>query len=136
MDKLRVGITGMAGFMGSHLRERLLREEGISVLAFEDSYFEETDNLRTFLSDADVVVHLAAMNRGEADEIYNVNISLTETLVSQMEDLGVTPRIIFSSSIQNVLDNPYGRSKKECERVLAEWSGRTGAARISAANAS
>ena len=30
--------------------------------------------------------------------------------------------MIFSSSTQTALDNPYGRSKKEGERLLEEWS--------------
>ncbi|HLB74343.1 MAG TPA: NAD-dependent epimerase/dehydratase family protein [Sedimentisphaerales bacterium] len=127
MNKLRVGITGMSGFIGSHLRDRLVREEGISVLAFEDSYFEQPDNLKAFLSEADVVAHLAAMNRGDPDEIYNVNVSLVKTVVAQMDELGVRPHVIFSSSIQNALDNPYGRSKRDGEHIFEEWSGRTNA---------
>jgi UDP-2-acetamido-2,6-beta-L-arabino-hexul-4-ose reductase len=122
MNKLRLGITGMIGFIGSHLRERLLREENVSIVPFEDCYFEKIDKLREFLSSANVIVHLAAMNRGDPNEIYNTNVSLVNTLVSQMEYLNVTPHLIFSSSTQNVLDNPYGRSKKEGERIFEEWS--------------
>jgi len=127
MNKLNVGITGMIGFIGSHLRDRLLREENVSIVPFEDSYFEDIEKLRGFLSDSNVVVHLAAMNRGDADEIYNVNVGLVSKLVSQMEVLQVTPHVIFSSSIQSMLDNPYGCSKKEGERIFEEWSNKNNA---------
>jgi UDP-2-acetamido-2,6-beta-L-arabino-hexul-4-ose reductase len=122
MNKLKVGITGITGFIGSHLRDRLLREENVSIAPFEDCYFEQMDKLKGFLSDTDVIVHLAAMNRGDPDELYNFNVSLVNKLVSQMEDLHVTPHLIFSSSIQSTLDNPYGRSKKEGEHIFEEWS--------------
>lgn len=127
MAKLNVGITGITGFIGSHLRDRLLREENISIVPFEDSYFEQIDKLGGSLSDSDVVVHLAAMNRGDPDVLYDTNVLLVNKLVSQMEDMQITPHIIFSSSIQSVLDNPYGRSKKEGERIFEEWSSKDNA---------
>jgi UDP-2-acetamido-2,6-beta-L-arabino-hexul-4-ose reductase len=127
MDKLKVGITGVDGFIGSHLRDRLTREEEISLVPFEDSFFEEPDRIKAFLSNANVVVHLAAINRGEPDELYNTNVALVTKLVSHMEELKVKPHVIFSSSIQNVLDNPYGLSKKEGERILENWSKRNNA---------
>ena len=37
MKKINVGITGMAGFVGSHLRDCLKTKENIEVLPFEDA---------------------------------------------------------------------------------------------------
>jgi len=73
------------------------------------------------------VVHLAAMNRGDETEIYNTNIELVKKLVTMLEDLRKTPHVLFSSSTQVELDNPYGRSKKEGARLLADWATKTGA---------
>ncbi len=124
-EKLNIGITGMVGFVGSHLKERLNREEGLAVIQpFEDSYFSEPDKLREYLQKCGVVVHLAAMNRGEPDEIYRVNIELVKKLISCLEETGKTPHVIFSSSTQCDLDNPYGRSKQEGMRLLADWAKR------------
>jgi UDP-2-acetamido-2,6-beta-L-arabino-hexul-4-ose reductase len=129
MKNLNVGITGMVGFVGSHLRERLGREESLSVIEpFEDLFFEEPAKLKEYLRRCDVVVHLAAMNRGEPDEIYNVNVELVNKLIAAIEELNIRPHIVFSSSTQCDLDNPYGKSKKEGMRLLSAWAKRNSAA--------
>ena len=122
MKKRKVVITGVVGFMGSHLRDRLSREQDIEVLPFEDAFFNEPSALRAVLKEADVVVHLAAMNRGDENDIYNTNIELVKKLVGAIDSLNIRPHIIFSSSTQVYLNNPYGHSKKEGERILEEWS--------------
>ncbi|MHC4430413.1 MAG: polysaccharide biosynthesis C-terminal domain-containing protein, partial [Planctomycetota bacterium] len=130
MDKMRVGITGIDGFVGSHLRDRLSREDDIEVLAFEDSYFEEFDKLASFVENCDALVHLAAMNRGDQEQLYAVNVGLVEKLVDALRQTNSCPHVVFSSSIQCRLDNPYGRSKKEGARLLSEWA-RTNNAQLS-----
>jgi nucleoside-diphosphate-sugar epimerase len=45
-DKLRVLVTGGAGFIGSHLIPRLL-EEGHSVVAFDNLYSGKNSNSET-----------------------------------------------------------------------------------------
>jgi len=127
MSKRRIVITGLVGFMGSHLRDRLSREQDIEVPAFEDEYFSHPDALKEVLRGADAVVHLAAMNRGDEDELYRTNVELVRKLIAQLEQLSERPHVLFSSSTQAELDNPYGRSKKEGERLLREWSERTNA---------
>lgn len=122
MNKTKIGITGIDGFVGSHLKDRLLREENVEVLAFEDSYFVEFEKLKSFTENCDVLVHLAAMNRGDQEQLYNVNVGLVEKLVDAMQQTNSTPHIIFSSSIQYELDNPYGISKKEGARILSQWA--------------
>ena len=114
----------MIGFIGSHLRERLSREEDLTIEPFEDSYFEELNRLKTFAANCDVIYHLAAMNRGNPDDVYRVNLELVNKLVTQLEAAQSTPHLIFSSSTQCDLDNPYGRSKKEGARILEEWATR------------
>lgn len=121
MGKLTVGITGMAGFMGSHLRDRLKQEENIGVPNFEDRIFDDEKKLEEYVYNCDVIVHLAAMNRGDDDEIYDTNIELVNKLVSALNAVDKKPHILFSSSTQIERDNPYGRSKKEGARILKEW---------------
>ncbi|UCF14593.1 MAG: NAD-dependent epimerase/dehydratase family protein [Phycisphaerales bacterium] len=127
MNKTKVGITGIDGFVGSHLKDRLLREENVDALAFEDSYFEEFEKLKSFTENCDVLVHLAAMNRGDQEQLYKVNVSLVEKLIDALRQTDSRPHVIFSSSVQCELDNPYGRSKKEGARLLSRWARANGA---------
>ena len=128
MGKISIGITGMIGFVGTHLCGRIAREKDVEIVDFEDGYFERSEKLREFVTASDVVVHLAAMNRGKLNEIIEVNVWLVQQLVSAMEDSGAKPYVIFSSSIQSDLDNPYGRSKKVGARILEEWANKNSAA--------
>ncbi len=120
--KRKIVITGLVGFMGSHLRDRFGREQDVEVPSFEDAWFSQPEKLREVLAGSNTVVHLAAMNRGDDKEIYATNIELVRKLTQTLEALNARPHIIFSSSTQTYLDNPYGRSKKEGERLLEEWS--------------
>ena len=122
MKILKVGITGSSGFIGSHLVDRLRREEHIVIMPYEKGYFEDIEKLKDYVSKCDVVVHLAAMSRGEEKEIYEINLALVKTLTSCMEVAGVSPHVIFASSKQSMLDNPYGRSKKDGCKILEEWA--------------
>ena len=45
MGKLNVGITGMTGFMGSHLKDRLKQEKDVDVPNFEDNFFDDEKNI-------------------------------------------------------------------------------------------
>ena len=118
MKKKKIVITGLVGFMGSHLRDRLSREQDIEVPPFEDAYFSQPEKLREVLVGSDTVVHLAAMNRGDEQEIYTTNIELVNKLTAALDNLNIRPHVIFSSSTQATLDNSYGRSKKEGARLL------------------
>jgi len=122
--KKKIVITGMVGFMGSHLRDRFSREQDVEVPSFEDAWFSQPEKLQDVLAGSDTVVHLAAMNRGDDKEIYATNIELVNKLIKAIDNLNIRPHVIFSSSTQTALDNPYGRSKKEGERILKDWSKR------------
>lgn len=122
MNNLTIGITGMVGFIGSHLRDRLRQKETINVPDFEDAFFDDEEALKNYLQKCDVVVHLAAMNRGDGNEIYNTNVGLVKKLISSLEQIGNKPHVLFSSSTQIDQDNPYGRSKKQGVELLKQWS--------------
>ncbi len=122
MGKLKVGITGMAGFVGAHLRDRLKREESVEVLPFQDSYYENPDQFIDFVKNADAIVHLAGVNRDEPEVIYNKNVELMEKLLEFVDASGNKPYILFSSSTQIDRDNEYGRGKKKAMELLGKWS--------------
>lgn len=126
--KLRIGITGQAGFVGTHLYHALgLRPDEFERVPFEDAYFSDAEALDSFVRSCDAIVHLAAVNRCPSeDELYQTNIRLVRQLVGAMEIACVTPHVLFSSSIQEDRDNVYGRSKREGRRLFEEWAERSG----------
>ena len=128
--ELKVGITGQAGFMGSHLYNFIdTKGNHIKQIPFKRSYFDTALELENFVKQCDVIVHIAAMNRHEDQEvIYNTNVSLVEKLISACKSAQATPKILFSSSSQEEKDNLYGKSKRDGRKLLEDWSKQSGAA--------
>lgn len=126
---IKVGITGQPGFVGTHLYNELgLLSDHIVRIPFEDSFFENDEQLCVFVKKCDVIVHLAAMNRHpDPQMIYDTNIRLVKQLISAMEKEKVTPHVMFSSSTQEERDNEYGKSKREGRELLEQWAKRSGA---------
>jgi len=125
---MRIGITGQAGFVGTHLYNYLGLQPGVTRIPFADEFFSSDADLRRFVSQCDVIVHFAAMNRhNDPDVLYRTNIRLVEQLIDALETEGAAPHVLFSSSIQEQRDNPYGRSKKIGREKLLEWAERNGA---------
>lgn len=125
---MRIGITGKEGFVGKHLYNTLnLTPEEYQSVPFEKSFFEDPIKLDQFVSQCDVIVHLAAMNRHPDPEvIYKTNVDLVQKLVESLERTESKGHVLFSSSSQEERDNLYGKSKKEGRKLLAEWAERNG----------
>jgi UDP-2-acetamido-2,6-beta-L-arabino-hexul-4-ose reductase len=121
---IRVGITGQAGFIGTHLFNTLnLYKDKFLTIPFEDGYFVESGKLDAWVMQCDVIVHLAAMNRHhDPDLIYQTNIALVKQLIVALEKTNSTPHVLFASSTQEERNNPYGRSKKEGRELLERWA--------------
>lgn len=126
---MKVGITGQAGFVGTHLYNYLSLEPDLfELVPFEDRFFEESHSLNKWVELCDVIVHLAAVNRHSNPEvIYKTNLNLVRQLIASLEATGSYPHVLFSSSIQEEMDNPYGRSKREGRELLSSWADKTGA---------
>lgn len=122
-----VGITGAKGFIGTHLKNFLSYKEDIAVLEIDRTHFLDEIRLTDTVRQCDCIVHLAAMNRhGDPQVIYDTNLELVQRLINACEASGRQPHILFSSSIQEENDNPYGRSKKEGRERLEQWAKRSG----------
>ena len=122
--KIRIGITGQVGFVGTHLYNELgLEPSKYERIHFEDNYFANSGLLNNFVRQCDVIVHLAAVNRHQdTNELYRINLDLVNLLINSLKQENVKPHIIFSSSTQENLDNLYGKSKLECRRLLEKWA--------------
>ncbi len=117
---MKVLVTGAGGFVGQNLVFRL-REEGIDFSTFLLS--DSINDLKNKLECCDFIVHLAGVNRPENEnEFLEGNTDLTKKIATLLEELGKQTPIIYTSSIQAELDNPYGLSKKLAEDALNELS--------------
>ena len=117
----RVLVTGSNGFIGKNFVEGLVRCEDSEVRMFDID--DDIDNLSAFLKEADIVFHLAGVNRPEKVEEFEIgNTGLTQTIVSILQEYKRNIPVVLSSSIQASLDNPYGVSKKKAEDVLIDYS--------------
>jgi len=122
-------VTGSDGFIGKHLVQALAARADTTLLKYDvNSQLAELDR---HLGAADAVCHLAGVNRPEDEEAFDVgNAQLTEHLVSVLSQRGRKPPVLFSSSTQAALDNPYGRSKKKAEEALERYGNSGGSSAI------
>lgn len=122
---MNIFMTGASGFIGRNLSVALGRREDVALRTFD---LQDTPaSLEAGLAEADVVYHLAGVNRPETEiEFEQGNAGLTREIVTILERTGRKPLIVVPSSIQAELDNPYGRSKKAAEDALLDFNRRTG----------
>ena len=120
---LTIGITGQNGFVGKHLYNSIeLLPESYKLIEFQKAFFEKEEKLDAFVSQCDVIVHLAAMNRhSDPEVIYTTNIQLVTSLVASLQRTDSSAHIIMSSSSQEEKDNLYGKSKKEGRELFLNW---------------
>lgn len=114
---MNVLITGANGFIGKNMTLWLENNH-------HNVYKIDIDNislLPTYLSKADFIIHLAGINRPlTKKEFYDGNTNLTKKLVDLVKETKKDIPIIYSSSIQAILDNDYGKSKLLAERYLLD----------------
>jgi UDP-2-acetamido-2,6-beta-L-arabino-hexul-4-ose reductase len=123
---MRILITGGRGFLGRNLVARLHERSDCEVRNFDRE--NSMDDLKRWLPETDVVFHLAGVNRPQDPIVFErVNAGLTEKLCQLLREERRFPKIVFSSSIQAELDNPYGVSKAKAEKALRQFASETGA---------
>jgi UDP-2-acetamido-2,6-beta-L-arabino-hexul-4-ose reductase len=124
---MRILITGSEGFIGTNLCLRLkeLREHEVVGIT-ESSSFKD---LSEAVSRTDMVFHLAGVNRPkDVQEFTQGNVNTTSELCRLLAATGRRIPVVFSSSTQANLDNPYGLSKRQAEEILLAYGAETGAA--------
>jgi len=127
---MRVLITGATGFIGKNSALALRRDPHYEVMEADiDTPQADLDNA---LENCDAIIHFAGTNRPrESESFEDGNVGSLASILEGIERRGRNPLIVFSSSTQALLDNPYGKSKKKAEELLLSYADRTGtAARI------
>ncbi len=124
---MKVLLTGANGFIAQNLSVRLTELQDFEVVSFSKQSLEQ--DLTQLVADIDAVVHLAGVNRPPSPEEFALgNTGLTETLAKALLATGKPIPVIFSSSTQAALDNPYGQSKLAAELALRTYAAYSGAA--------
>lgn len=119
-------ITGARGFLGRNLAAHLRSRTDCRLLLFDRE--DSRTDLTKWLSAADIVFHLAGVNRpDESDDYERENAGFTAELCDLLRAEGRAPKIVFASSIQVVLENPYGASKRKAEETLLGFGASSGA---------
>lgn len=122
---MKILVTGAQGFIGKNLLIRLRERGDMDVLTFVKG--ESSQALREKVGQADFIFHLAGINRPQSEaEFVHGNVDLTQALCDMLQASGRVVPILYTSSIQAVRDNAYGRSKLGAEEVLRAWSAATG----------
>jgi UDP-2-acetamido-2,6-beta-L-arabino-hexul-4-ose reductase len=118
-------VTGAKGFVGKNLCVALRQQA--QVVLYEVDLDNSPEELQQALRVADVVFHLAGVNRPKEEKEYQTgNAGFTSKICSTLETLARAPKIVFSSSIQAELGNPYGASKLAAEEILRNFAAGSG----------
>ncbi len=118
---MRVLITGANGFLGKNLQLHLAGCEDVEVLCFTRDH--ALADLLTLVADVDIVFHLAGVNRPQNPaEFKQGNTDLTQALCDALQQAAKVIPVVYSSSIQATVDNPYGDSKRAAEDALLAFS--------------
>lgn len=113
---MKVLITGANGFVGQNLTIHL-QQQGVEVVKF--THDMSPSGLTNRLEGVNFIFHLAGVNRPkEISEFAEGNASLTGKLCDSIRASGRSIPVIYTSSIQVEVDNPYGISKLAAEDAL------------------
>ena len=117
----KILVTGSNGFVGKNTVVALKEANKYEILTIDRNNTDE--ELKEAVLNTDFIVHLAGVNRPkDAKEFYEGNGGLTEKIVGYLKENKKNTPILITSSTHAVLDNDYGKSKKQSEDVLIKYS--------------
>lgn len=133
---MNILVTGAKGFIGRNLIATLNNiEKGIdssfgvkrnlNIFAYDKD--TDAELLDSYCRDCDFVYHLAGVNRPKDQrEFMEGNCEFTSLMLEcLMKHKNYCP-VMFASSIQARLDNPYGQSKRAGEELVVSYAEKAG----------
>lgn len=125
---MKILVTGAKGFVGKNLIAQLNNiKDGKAnnynltndLTVYEYDKDTNPELLALYTKDCDFVFHLAGVNRPlDKEEFMTGNFGFTSDLISCLKKNNNKAPILITSSIQAELDNPYGKSKREGEKLI------------------
>lgn len=127
MAEQALALTGGFGFLGWHTACRLHALRGIDASRLGRVAMTDPERLREEIAAADVVLHLAGVNRAESDEtVYDGNVALATAVAEAIVAADRPVRVVYANSIQADFDNPYGRGKARAATILRSAAAKVG----------
>lgn len=114
---MKILVTGAKGFIGKNLICEIKNLKCGQVLEYDKN--NSIIDLDLYTKDCDFVFHLAGINRPDnQEEFIEGNVNFTKSLLYLLRKNNNKAPIVFSSSTQARLENPYGNSKREAEELF------------------
>ncbi len=88
---------------------------------FEYDIDTDRESFERYCQECDFVFNLAGINRPQNVEEFNINHSFLAELLNTLKKYENRCPVMLSSSTQALLDNDYGKSKKEAEDLLLKY---------------
>lgn len=119
----KILLTGSTGFIGKNMIARY----GGNYEFLTPLRSSTEEELQRAIRAADTVIHLAGVSRPQDRQDFyegnsNLTKRLTDTLIREKKNIP----LVYTSSVQAILDNDFGASKRMAEESVLEY-GRTGA---------
>lgn len=134
---MKILVAGAKGFLGRNLVAQLknIRDGKVKMYScpnnieiYEYDIDSSLDDLDRYCYDCDFVYNLAGINRPkDQSEFMKGNYDFVSILLNTLKKYENKCPVMISSSIQAILNNPYGKSKLAGEDLMRLYSQETGA---------
>jgi len=121
---MNIAITGGNGFIGQVVVKQLNSTDGVVLTEFDRNIHNllDSESLKSFVEEQDVIVHLAGVNCGTNHELLEVNTLGMLSLLDAIVKYSPTTRLVFASTFQVYLPQSlYGLSKRFAEDLLEQY---------------
>ena len=117
---MKVLVTGAKGFIGRNLIAYLKSLENIEIVEYDIN--NSVEEMESYIDSIDFINHLAGVNRPESiEEFYKGNKDLTNDIINLLQSKKLKIPFLYTSSIQALKDNDYGKSKKDAENIIKNY---------------
>lgn len=115
---MKVVLTGYSGFLGWHLRAALFeRNDEVIPLVLGKQF--DLEKAVEILEGADLLIHLAGVNRGTDKDISTLNIEFAKQVSDGILNSRNPPNnIVYANSIQSTNGSVYGNSKQIAGEII------------------